>query len=297
MRREVSFLVDGVAVRGDFHLPEGNAPRGAVVLAHGFAGVARPTLTRYAERFAAHGLAALTFDYRTFGASEGEPRQLLDIAAQHADWRAAIRWLRARPEVNSARVGLWGTSFSGGHVQHLAASDPEVAAVVAQAPFCDGRADPLPPWQTARLVAASLRDRLHARLGLGPHYIGAVGHPGDLAVMTSSDALLGLASEPADSLWENRVAARVLLDAANYRPGLRSAQIACPVRYDLPTKDTVTPVKPVEEAAERAPKGELVRHEAAHFEIYQEPWFSRVAGGQADFFVKHLAAEPLEEAS
>ena len=170
----------------------------------------------------------------------------------------------------------------------MAATDPGIGAAVAQAPFCDGKADRLPLRQTLRLVAASLRDRLHARLGWEPYYIGAVGHPGDLAVMTSPDALLGVLTEPEDSLWENRVAARVLLDAANYRPGLVAAEIRCPVRYDLPTKDVVTPVEPVEDAAARAPRGELVRHEAEHFEIYHEPLFGKIAGGQADFLMKHL---------
>ena len=101
----ISFEVAGVQVRGTWHLQEDAAPEAAVVLAHGFAGTAYPSLGRYARLFAARGLGALTFDYRSFGASGGKPRQVLDIAAQHADWRGAITW--AREQVD--RVGLWGT--------------------------------------------------------------------------------------------------------------------------------------------------------------------------------------------
>ena len=196
--------------------------------------------------------------------------------------------------MDADRLGLWGTSFSGGHVQHLAAQGAEhgfrVAAVVAQAPFCDGRADEGELWQSARLALASLRDRLRSHLNFEPLYVGLVGHPGDLAVMTSPDALLGIRTEPEDSLWENRVAARVLLDAVNYRPGLEADKIRCPIRYDLPSRDVVTPVKPIEEAAARAPRGELARWDATHFEIYWEPWFSKLAAAQAAFFATHLGA-------
>jgi dienelactone hydrolase len=79
----------------------------------------------------------LVFDYRHFGASEGEPRQLLDVAKQLGDWRAAIAWTRAQPEIDAARVAIWGTSFSGGHVMSLGAEDAQLAAIVAQVPFCD----------------------------------------------------------------------------------------------------------------------------------------------------------------
>ena len=258
----VEWLVEGTNVRGTYYEPAGEPPHAAVVLAHGFGGVAHPVLTKYARHFQAAGLAALTFDYRTFGRSGGEPRQILDIGAQHADWRSALAWVRARPEVDADRLGLWGTSFSGGHVQHLAAQGAEhgfsVAAVVAQAPFCDGRADEGEWWQSARLALASLRDRLRSRLNFDPLYVGLVGHPGDLAVMTSPDALLGIRTEPEDSLWENRVAARVLLDAVTYRPGLEADKIRCPIRYDLPSRDVVTPVKPIEAAAARAPRGEQI---------------------------------------
>ena len=61
-----------------------------VVLAHGWTGVREQRLDAYAERFAGAGLAALVFDYRHFGASSGEPRQLLDVKRELADWQAAI---------------------------------------------------------------------------------------------------------------------------------------------------------------------------------------------------------------
>ena len=137
-----------------------------VVLAHGWTGVREQRLDAYAERFAGAGLAALVFDYRHFGASSGEPRQLLDIRRQLADWAAAIAFVRSRAEIDPGRVALWGTSFSGGHVIETAARDRQIAAVVAQVPFADGLRN-LPSLGVAlalRLIAAGLRDQIGAAL-------------------------------------------------------------------------------------------------------------------------------------
>jgi cephalosporin-C deacetylase-like acetyl esterase len=74
------------------------------------------------------------FDYRHFGASTGEPRQLLDIARQLDDYRAVIGWARGLDGVDPERIVLWGSSFSGGHALALAAADARIAAVISQAP-------------------------------------------------------------------------------------------------------------------------------------------------------------------
>ena len=111
------------------YLPDGEGRVPGVVLAHGWTGVREQRLDVYAERFGGAGLAALVFDYRHFGASSGEPRQLLDIKRQLADWAAAITFVRSRADIDPERVALWGTSFSGGHVMETAARDHRVAAV------------------------------------------------------------------------------------------------------------------------------------------------------------------------
>lgn len=107
-------------------------------MAHGFAAIRELRLDAYAERFAQAGIAALVFDYRGFGASDGHPRRVLDIGAQRADWRAALAYVRGLDGVDGRRVVGWGTSFAGGHVLHLAASGEELAAVVAQVPRVHG---------------------------------------------------------------------------------------------------------------------------------------------------------------
>ena len=86
------------------------------------------------------GWPALVFDYRHFGDSDGQPRQLLDIGRQLDDWRAAIAFARSLEELDGDRIGLWGTSFSGAHAVAVAEEDERLRAVVSQVPFTDGRA-------------------------------------------------------------------------------------------------------------------------------------------------------------
>jgi uncharacterized protein len=135
-REEIRFRSGGEECAGWFYRPgdaDGNVP--CVVLAHGFGALKEGRLDAYAERFAVAGYAALVFDYRNFGESGGEPRQLIDIGAQHEDWRAAVSDARGREGVDADRIALWGTSFSGGHVIATGARDSRVAAVIAQSPF------------------------------------------------------------------------------------------------------------------------------------------------------------------
>ena len=72
------------------YLPEGPQPHPVIVMAHGLGAVKALRLGAFAERFQAAGYACLVFDYRYFGDSEGEPRELLSIRRQREDWRAAV---------------------------------------------------------------------------------------------------------------------------------------------------------------------------------------------------------------
>ncbi|MDW7563743.1 alpha/beta fold hydrolase, partial [Klebsiella pneumoniae] len=104
-------------------------------------GLGGPRCLRFpalAARFVAEGYACLVFDYRYFGDSEGQPRQLLDIKSQLEDWKAAIAYARSLDKIDPNRVVIWGTSFGGGHVLATAANDNRLAAVISQCPFTDG---------------------------------------------------------------------------------------------------------------------------------------------------------------
>lgn len=112
-------------------------------MAHGLGAITEMRLPAYAERFCAAGYACLVFDYRYFGASDGSPRQLLDIDRQLEDWAAAVAYARPLTDVKKDAVAVWGTSFGGGHAIITAARVPGVTAAIAQCPFTDGLASAL----------------------------------------------------------------------------------------------------------------------------------------------------------
>ena len=145
----VTFDSDGLTLEGLYYRPEGEGPFPCVVMAGGWCYVKELAQPTYAAALAQQGIAALIFDYRNMGGSEGEPRQHIDPAQQLADYRNAIDWIEAKPEIDADRIGVWGISYSGGHVMILGAIDPRVKALCGIVPVADG-------YQNMRLAHGTL---------------------------------------------------------------------------------------------------------------------------------------------
>jgi dienelactone hydrolase len=251
-------------------------------------------LDAYAERICGAGIGAFVFDYRFFGASGGRPRQVVDIGAQLDDWRHAVSFARGIPWADAARVALFGTSFSGGHVVVLGAEDPEIAAIVAQCPFQNGMAtlSKTGPRAALLLFGHGLMDQAGALLGLPPHYIPAVAAAGHVGLMTTPDSKPGFeALVPEQTLWENRVAARIALRVVTYRPGAKASKVQAPMLWCLADHDSLCPADDAAKWAARAPRGEVLRYPIGHFDFYVGDWFERAVADQVRFLRRHLLAE------
>lgn len=156
-QRHVDIWSDGTRISGDFFAPTNGAPGeklATIVLCHGWGGLRSHLNMAYAPQFAAAGFNVLTFDYRGWGDSDsrlvlrgalpkpdekGEAtaqvqviREVVDPYDQLEDITAVLNYLEGEPTVDMDRIGLWGTSYGGGHVVWMAAHDPRVAAIVAQ---------------------------------------------------------------------------------------------------------------------------------------------------------------------
>ncbi|OGP87221.1 MAG: peptidase S15 [Deltaproteobacteria bacterium RBG_16_48_10] len=139
MRKNIEFKSKGVTCRGWFYTPDkGKGPFPTIVHASGWAYVKEMVMPQYAESFAKVGVASLVFDYRTLGASDGEPRQHIDLFAQIEDVKNGISFVQTLPEVDPERVGVWGISYGGGHVLIVGATDPRVKCILSIVPAVDG---------------------------------------------------------------------------------------------------------------------------------------------------------------
>jgi uncharacterized protein len=253
-------------------------------------------LDAFAERFAAAGYSCLVFDYRHFGQSDGEPRQLLDIDRQLEDWSSAITFARSDARFSASPLILWGTSFGGGHVIATAARHTQIAAIVAQCPFTDGIASALAMdfRSSLKVSARAVLDVLASVLGLSPRMVATAGAPHTAALMTAPDAQPGyLALVPAATRFRNEVAARFGLQILRYRPGRKAAGVACPILFCICEADSVAPAGPTKRYAKRAPKGEVLLYPEGHFDIYVGAAFEKVVADQLAFLQRHVPARAL----
>ena len=282
--KNLTFVSHGFKLSAWLFLPD-VARLPVVVMAHGFGASRVLGLRPFAERFAAAGLAALVFDYRNFGDSEGKPRNLISPRRHGEDWLAAIDFAAALPEVDGSRMGLWGTSFSGGHVLVAAAARPAVKAVVSQVPFVDGLGVALsyPPLFSLKAVGHGLLDALGSLVGRR-HYVPIVGTPDEFALLNQPDCMPGyLSLAPAGVELENRTPAAVSLVLSSYRPTTRAAKIKCPVLMIAAENDSLIPLKDVEKCAAKIARVQKVSLPVGHFEVYTGAWFEKVSAMEAEF--------------
>ena len=297
-RRDVTFHSSGKLCAGWLYAPAGGwGERNAcIIMAHGLGGTRDAGLEPYARRFAAAGYAVLLFDYRHFGASEGQPRQLVSVRRQLEDWAAAVAFMRSMGEIDHERIGLWGSSFSGGHVLVTAARDGKIAAVSAQGPMMDGFAA---VWnivsyagigRALALTWAGLRDQAAALFGRPPVYVPLIAPPGQFAVMSSHDADSGYRAITPPG-WRNSMAARLALTLALYRPRAYASRVKCPMLILACKTDSVAPASAALAAARLAgPKAELIEYDFGHFDIYVGSGFERSCGDALKFFERVMPA-------
>jgi pimeloyl-ACP methyl ester carboxylesterase len=288
-----NFTSKNIQCSGDLYMPEGIDDPPVVIMAHGFGAERTFGLPAYAETFAANGLAVYLFDYRCFGESGGEPRNYVDQGRHLQDWKSAIAHVRSLPGINTNRIALWGSSFSGGHVIATAAKDHDISAIVAQVPFVDSVSTTFKLGFKYLLQATphAIRDLSRVLTFRSPHYVKLIGKPEEFAIMNTPESYPGYSSiVPDETEWENKCPARILLRFALYRPIAMAHKIQCPALIMLGEKDSLIDTKAVEKTAEKIPKGELVKYPFGHFDIYSGNEFKEAVKRQTEFLLAHLKA-------
>ncbi|HET6691911.1 MAG TPA: alpha/beta hydrolase [Miltoncostaeaceae bacterium] len=296
MRTDVEFDAEGTTLRGWLYVPDGaSGPVPTVVMAHGFSAVKEMYLDRFAEAFGEAGLGALVFDNRNFGASDGEPRQEIDPWEQVRDYRDAITYATTLPEVDAERIGIWGSSYSGGHVLVVGAIDRRVRCVACQVPLISGH-------RNARRIVRS--DFIAAVGGMfdddrAARYAG--GAPAMIPVV-DADPMAPSALPTADSYewftetgatrapsWRNEVTLRSVEMFWEYEPGAYIQWVSpTPLLIVVAAGDHLTVCDLAIEAYEQArePK-KLVVLSGGHFDAYVAD-FAAASGAAAGWFTEHL---------
>lgn len=295
IRTNVTFWSEGCRLKGWFYRPASTRLQfPTVILAHGFSAVKEQYLDRYAEVFAAHGLGALVFDHGCFGESEGAPRYEVDPERQRRGYRDAITYVKTLEGADPELIGIWGTSYSGGHVLVVGAQDRRVKAVVAQVPTISG--SKVAVRRTITPQASELRKRL-----ADDRVARVLGKPGAYVDVATPDPSLPCALPGTDCYeyfnnsrdmapsWNPEVTLRSLELARANEPGAFVRLISpTPLLMIVAENDHLTPTDLALDAFDRAgePKA-LEVLPGGHFDPYTTHFeqSSRVA---ARWFIKNL---------
>ena len=279
-----------------------DAGRPVVVMAHGLGGTKDSGLESFAAGLAAGGVDVFAFDYRGFGTSGGEPRQVASAAMQQDDYRAALTAAGALPGVDPARLVLWGVSLAGGHVLAVGADRPDVAAIVALTPLVDGVAaarHALPAHSKAvmaRSTALGVRGKVAMARGAAPVLMPLVAPHGQVGALTLPGLYEDYLSIAGPS-WRNEIGAQIVMELSSYRPGRAAKRISCPVLVQIADFDRSAPPQAAAKVAEKA-RAEVRHYPCDHFDVHVgKPWHEPAIAHEVSFLRRVLAPAHARVAS
>lgn len=291
-REDVEFLSHNIVCRAWLYKPviTADEDRPCIVMAHGLGGTRDAGLEPYALKFANAGYMVLIFDYRHFGASDGEPRQLCSVKRQLQDWASATNYVRSLQGVDPEKIALWGFSLSGGHAIVTAVRDGRIAAVSVQAPVLDTYAiigcffRAAGPINFIKSFAVGVVDLLGGILGMSPIYVPIFGSPHDLAPLCSKEDARDYDTITPEK-WRNEICARYGLLFKGYRAIAYVNRLPCSALIQVAIQDKVTPSAPALKAAQKiGTKAELKQYDCGHINICLDENFNHTSNDQLAFF-------------
>jgi len=309
MEQPVEFPSQGAILRGRLFMPSAAVSRPPIVImAHGFsATVDGMVADRYAEAFAAAGVAALLYDHLGFGRSGGEPRQRLDRWLQVIGYRDAIAFVTTLDSVDGSRLGLWGDSRSGACVLVAAAFDERVRAVVTQVPALG---DELPASDNDEALL-NVMATLYARPELGPPSgpiegpmpvvsPDQLGSPSALTPLTAYRWFMEYGGRYGSS-WQNWVTSAHRDGIEPFQAALCAAKVECPALFVVAAEDEMPGAN--SGVARRvfdllAGPRQLIDVDGGHFGLlyHPSPLFDEVSRAECDFLVRYLVADSRSRA-
>jgi alpha/beta superfamily hydrolase len=269
---------EGMGLAARTFLPTTPGPHPVIILATGLGTVKENRTSSFVTEFVNAGYACITFDYSTYGGSEGSPRHTVKPNDQYHDLCTVVAWARKQDKLyDSVRIVVWGSSFGGLHVTRLLAEDHTIAAGISQCPCVDASAASRmkPLMITLNLGFWAILDVLGSLIGRPPIYVAAAADmPGDNykgpALMKAPDVPKGysLVVDSSKGPLKNRLTARSVLYFPLARPNRKASNIVAPYLVVVPEYDTVAPREAAIEVSKKAKYGELFITKGGHFDLY-----------------------------
>ena len=283
-RKDIDFYSEGTRCSAWLYLPQTDKKCPVIVMAHGLGGTREMRLYEYAERFASVGYACFLFDYRNFGASDGNKRQLINVKMQLKDWHNAIEYIKKDSRIDADKLLLFGSSFSGGHVTYLSTNRNDVKGAVAQCPYTDTMATIKEVGLGYILKRAPfvIADVLSCVTGYHPVMLKLSTYTGELAFMEADEKttrdFIG------DTEYVNEAPARTLLEFLRYSPGKYFSKINTPIFVAACTQDDLAPADKTIELAKQCKTSTYKTFDCGHFEVYCNDFFEEAINDYIGFY-------------
>ncbi|EIY5162695.1 alpha/beta hydrolase [Klebsiella variicola] len=286
MKTSTHKLSNGIALT--LNVPENTTQNPTIILCHGFCGIREILLPDFAKAFTSAGFTTITFDYRGFGDSDGERGRLVP-AMQVDDIISVINWAKEQPEIDSQRIGLWGTSLGGGHVINAAVRDMDIKCIVSQLAFSDGE----------KVITRDMNETDKAA------FLSSLNKIAQKQNNTGKEMMVGVTRVLSDAeskmfFEKNRekfpkmdikIPFLTVKEMLQYKPGMNASHLSCPTLIVIAGKDIVNP--PEEGRSLFDAIGSKVKRlyevkNSCHYDIYFGEKFKEVIKIQTEWFKTHL---------
>lgn len=287
MSEQIFFKSGGCQLAADLYYPQKEHKVPGIVMCHGFAGVKELLLPDFAQRFAMGGFAVLTFDYRGFGQSEGE-KGLLVPGLQIEDIINALAFLRSCEQVDSERIGLWGTSFGGANAIFAAVQDNNVKSLAVQLSFADGR----------RVVTQGMSEKEKSNL------YALIEKMKERKARTGKEMMVPIQkvlNDPQSKAFYDshvekfpelgiKIPMLTVAETIMHRPENIIKDLKVPILITAAGRDGVNPLEESKILFQKAnePKDLFIIENATHYGVYSGEYFEQAIARQLDWFNKTL---------